>query len=476
MTMCRSTSILALLLAVTVPAIGDEAPWSTYRGNVRRTGNTDGVAGPAKPEVLWVLKSTNNFIASPVPSGSDILLPALGSFNNGLVSSLPANPPNPKAIEPSWVKGPGFIKLPTVSSPAVFDGKVIFGDGMHQTDGAILYCIPADGGRLLWALQVVGKLVHMEGSPAVSNGRVYVGGGSAGVFCVELNTVLLDGKELSIKDVPALQEAHWKKLQAKYAEDKKKDPDFAIAPTENDLLKPTPKPVWNEGKGGRWHVDAPILVAGDKVLVASAFLDKEKEGDRAVFCLDAATGKELWKSPLAHNPWGGPTLAGDTVIVTTSSVAFDPKALDGAKGEVVALDLATGKEKWKKAVPGGVLGCAAATADAAVFTCTDGKVRAFDLKDGSRKFIYDAKAAMFAPPAVVAGVAYVADLNGAVHAIDLKTGNAAWTLDLGKDPVKLPGMNYGGVMVHGGKLYLATCNLEGPFARQPTAVVCIGAK
>ena len=111
-----------------------------------------------------------------------------------------------------------------------------------------------------------------------------------------------------------------------------------------------------------------------------------------------------------------------------------------------------------------------------MFTATDGKVRAFDLKDGSRKMIYDAKAPFFAPPAVVGDTAYAADLNGVVHAIDLKTGAATWTLDLGKEPLKLPGSNYGGVTVHGGKLYLATCNLEGPFARQPTVVVCIGTK
>jgi outer membrane protein assembly factor BamB len=467
--------LLLTLCLLSIPAFAEDAPWSTYRGNSRRTGNTDNVAGPAKPEVLWMVKSSENYAGSPAICGTNVVFPGLGSLNSGIVNCFAAMPADPKNIKPIWSKVPPLIRLPTVSSPAIADGKLVFGDGMHQTDGSILYCLPVDGGPLIWSLSVPGKLVHMEGSPSVSNGRVFVGGGSAGVLCVELNTVTLDGKELNVKEVSALQAAHWKKLQAKYEEDKKKDPDFAVPPTDNDVLKPAPKMIWTQG-AKRWHVDAPVLVAGDKVLVASAFLDTEREGDRAVFCLDAATGKELWRAPLSFNPWGGPTLAGDTVIVTTSSIAYDPKELEGAKGEIVTLDLATGKEKWKKPVPGGVLGCAAATKDAAVFTSTDGKLRVFDLKDGSRKAIYDAKAPFFASPAIVGDVAYLADLKGGVHAVDLKTGNAVWTLDLGKEPIKLPGMNYGGITVHGGRLYLATCNLEGAFARQPTVVVCIGSK
>ena len=169
-------------------------------------------------------------------------------------------------------------------------------------------------------------------------------------------------------------------------------------------------------------------------------------------------------------------MVGNTVLVTTSSIAYNPNEMDGSKGDITAFDLATGKEKWKKRLPGAVLGCAAATNDAAVCTCTDGKLRAYSLKDGSRKLIYDAKSPLIAPPAVVGDAIYVADLKGVVHAVDLKTGAAIWTLDLGAEPLKLPGMNYGGITVKDGKLYLATCNLEGPFARQPTVVVCIGSK
>jgi hypothetical protein len=61
-------------------------------------------------------------------------------------------------------------------------------------------------------------------------------------------------------------------------------------PTEDQLPKPAPVKLWQQGDK-KWHVDAPVAVAGDRVLVASSFLDREKEGDRALFCLDAGTGK-----------------------------------------------------------------------------------------------------------------------------------------------------------------------------------------
>ena len=110
-------------------------------------------------------------------------------------------------------------------------------------------------------------------------------------------------------------------------------------------------------------------------------------------------------------------------------------------------------------------------------SCTVGKVRAYKLADGERAWMYDAKMPLFAPPAVAGNVAYAADLLGTVHAIDMKAGLPKWKLELGKDPaVASPGMVYGGVTVHGGKLVVATCNLDGPLARKPTVVVCIGNK
>jgi outer membrane protein assembly factor BamB len=425
--------------------------------------------------VLWVLKSQDHFVAAPVPVGERVFVSGIGGFNRPTVALLPLAAKGP-ALQPAWTRSAPYLKLASVSSPAVSGGAIVFGDGMHQDSGGILHCLTADAGRPLWQLPVPGNLVHLEGGPTIANGRVFTGGGAAGAICVEFGTAVLDGKELDLAAIAKLQDEKWKDLRAKYEEQKKKDPDFAIPPDEDTLHKPAPKRVWQKGEG-RWHVDAPVNVAGDRVLVPTSYLDKEKVGERALYCLNAATGETIWKAELVYNPWGGASVAGNTAVVPGSSIGYYLNELKGAKGDVTALDLASGKPRWRKELPGGVLGCVAVADGLAVCTATDGRVRAFQLADGERAWLYDVKAPLFAPPAVAAGVVYAADLQGTVHAIDLKTGEPKWTLPLGKDPaVMAPGMVYGGVTVHGGKLIVATCNLEGPFARKETVVVCIGSK
>jgi outer membrane protein assembly factor BamB len=470
--MTRFGYLTLCLSLVSAPASGQ--PWSTYRGNSQRTGNTDGVPGPTVPQVLWVLKSQENFIAAPVPAKKCLFIAGLGAFNVPSLTCLATDVQAPKRT--LWSKTVPYLKLPTVSSPARADDKLVFGDGMHQTDGAVLYCLQASTGLPLWQLPVPGRLVHLEGSPTISGRKVFIGGGSAGVMCVHLTRVTFHGKEQPLDTVQRQLAQQWQDLLKAYEKEKQKDPDFAVPPSEDQLDKPEPVKVWAQGQS-QWHVDAPVAVAGDTVLAASAFLEKEKIGDRALLALDAATGALRWRTPLRLNPWGGPSVAGGLVIVSGSTIGFDPKAIPQAIGDVTALDLATGTVKWRKEVPGGVLGCVAVASGLAVATATDGRVRAFDLASGAERWSYDRKAPFFAPAAVVGGLVYAGDLEGVVHAIRLDSGQPAWHIDLGKDArVQAPGMIYGGPVVEGGRIFLATCNVEGPHAHKATAVVCIGPK
>jgi outer membrane protein assembly factor BamB len=430
--------------------------------------------------VLWVLKAADpnenfNYIAAPVPMGDRLYVSGLGGFNLGHFACL-ATAPNAKA-RTLWAKSAPLLKLPTVSSPSFFKNYLVFGDGMHQHNGAMLYCFDAIEGGPVWRHSVPGDLAHLEGSPTIVDNKAYVGGGAAGVLCIEIDKATFDGKT---HDLASLQKnvlpQYWMELEAKYKIDKKKDPMFALPPSKDQLWKADPKRLWQQGKD-KWHVDAPVSVVGDKVLVASAYLDKEQVGERALICLDAKTGDIVWRAALKLNPWGGPSVHGDTVVVSGSTIGYDFNVLKGAKGFIAAYNLKDGSPKWHKDITGGVLACAALSDNSAVVTATDGKVRAFDLTSGNRQWIYDAKAPLFAPVAISKDVVYAGDLRGVIHAIDLKSGLEKWKLDLGthKD-VQAPGMVYGGPVVHGSRLYVATCNLQGPYAGKQTVVVCIGEK
>jgi len=471
MTPSRLRSLLCVTCVFVFGFSAGEEEWAAHRGGPGRTGNIDGKAGPAHPKVLWVHRNKEQFIAPPSVSANRLFVTVMGAFNTG---GLRVFDTGGDGKAPVWSKGAPAIGLPTVGSPVVSGGRIVFGEGMHQTDGSKLHCLRASDGRPIWRLDVPGELVHIEASPSIAGSRVLVGGGSAGVICVDLNNVTLNGKEMGTAEAESQIEKLWKEMLDKYEVEKKKDPDFAIPPNEAALPRPAPKLLWQKGKGA-WHVDAPVLVAGDKVLVTSAYLDKERLGERAVFCLNAADGAELWKAPLKFNAWAGATLAGDRVIVPCSTIRYDPKELPMAKGDVVALKLADGSVDWRKDTSGAILATAAAAGDSVVICDTEGAIRVLDPKTGNPKWNTKVGAAFFAGPAVAGDAIYAADTEGMLHSVGLADGKARWKLDLGNDAaVKAPGMVYGSPIVHGGRLFVGTCNLEGKWAGGETVLVCIG--
>jgi outer membrane protein assembly factor BamB len=335
-----------------------------------------------------------------------------------------------------------------------------------------MYCVDAATGAGAWQLPLPGPLIHLEGTPTVVDGRAYFGAGNGGAVCIDVNKVTLDGKEMDAAEVAKVIAAKWAELQEKYEADKKKDPDFAIAPDENALPKPAPKIVWQQGANGAWHVDSPVAVVEQSVLVASAKIP-EGAGECALVCLNASDGMQKWKTPLKLNPWSGPTVADGVALVGCSSIRYDPKEIPGATGEIVAVNLADGSVKWRKDVPGGVVApVAVAAGKVAIYTASDGNVYAVDAHTGDKKWTFNGKAPFFAGVAIAGDRVYAANLNGVVFALNLADGKQAWRLDVGKE-AKAPGNVYGSPIVHGGKVYVGTCNIDSGEARK-TVFVCIG--
>jgi len=339
----------------------------------------------------------------------------------------------------------------------------------------VLYCLQAETGMPVWQYPVPGKLVHLEAGPAINKARVYACGGDAGVLCLDAKRVTLDGKEQDLAEVIPVLARRWAAMQAKYELEKQKDPLLAIPPNDGELPKPAPKLLWQQGKG-KWHVDAPPALAGDFVLVASAYLDEEKVGLRSLLCLKAADGSLVWEAPLKLNPWAGATVAGQLVLVGCSNIRFDRKLIERARGEIVAVDLASGKVRWQQELAGGILSAIAVKGNVAVCTTTAGKAIGWDCATGQRLWEYEAKQPFFGGAAIAGDTVYVADLKANVHALGLADGKEQWTYDVASDlSVQSRSMVFGSPTVHGGDIYLATCNLEGE-VDQPSYIACLSDK
>jgi outer membrane protein assembly factor BamB len=440
------------------------------RGNPQRTGNIDAQAGPKAPKLLWVYKSPEHYVASPTPGCKAIYVTGIGAFGTGVIHAVSTELDALERV--LWSKTAPFIRRPIVSAPAVVDGWVLFGDGMHQTDDAMLYCLRAEDGLPVWQYPITGKLIHIESSPVVDGNLVYVCGGEAGVLCLDMKRVVINNREQDSQSAIAHIERRWAELQARYEQEKEKNPQLAIPPNETSLPIPQAKLVWWQGQG-KWHIDAPPLVVGEYLLVASAYLEQENVGKRCLLCLKKSDGGLVWETPLEINPWAGPTVAGRVVLVGCSSIRFDRRLIGQAKGEVVAVDLVSGQVRWRHPTPGGVLAAVAVKGEAAVFTTTGGQVIARHCGTGKLLWQYDAGKPFFAGAAIASDTVYAADLTGVVHALRLADGYRQWTFDVCRDPaVQARGMIFGAPLVHGGELFLTTCNLDAE-TEEPAVIVCL---
>jgi outer membrane protein assembly factor BamB len=472
--------LLAFALAVLCGA-----DWPTYRGSLRRTGSADSKPLPAPPQVVWAFPGPNHYVAAPAPFGRGIFLPALGPLNSPLVLALSAEEDAPERV--AWTQGAPLLKLPPAASPVMAGDRVLFGEGMHQNAGGAVVALSTADGLPLWRVELAGELRHVEGSPALARGRVYFGAGSGGVVCVDPQRLRLESRDVTPEEARARTDARWKELLAAYKRDKKTDPDFAVPPKRSDLPVAAAAIAWSAG-AERWHVDAPVaVVEGDpvRVLAGSAFLEDEQRGERALLCLDVRDGTLLWRQPLRWNPWGAPSLAERrggaaverAVLVGCSSIRYDPARIPEARGEVVAVDLQSGALRWQREVPGGVLSPVAVDEGGEVgfFTATDGLVRALRASDGEVLWSFPAGRPFFAGVCLAAGELYAADLEGGITALKSADGSLLWRLDISRDPrAGYPGRVYASPLLAGGQLYVATANIEGPHAGQPSVVVCIG--
>src|SRR5262245_5846366 len=279
------------------------------------------------------------------------------------------------------------------SSPRVVGGKVYVGEGFHQDHDCKMYCLDAATGVKLWSFATRS---HTESSPCVVDGKVYFGAGDDGVFCLNAD----DGK----------MAWHYEKL----------------------------------------HVDSNPAVVDGKVYAGSGVGDVYRE--TCMFALDAGTGKELWRLPPHLPVWGSPTVAGQHVCFGLGNGDFTRSA-DKPAGAVMCLEAATGKRIWRVDVPDGVLDRPAIDRHRVYFGSRDGCLYCVSRKDGTSLWKKDlgspvvASVALARQPGTGAASVYALGSGGKLYCFDPETGREDYTFDVLKDTQGKPPELYSSMVV-----------------------------
>jgi outer membrane protein assembly factor BamB len=150
--------------------------------------------------------------------------------------------------------------------------------------------------------------------------------------------------------------------------------------------------------------DGTPILAGNMI-----YLNTRQGTDEVVLCLDAATGKELWKSQYPSTAVTGPAAAHPG---PRSTPAFaDGKIVTfGATAILTCLDAKTGKVIWKRENPNNTVpqfftGMSPLLVDnlciAHVGTKDNGEVLALDLKTGAEKWKWSGDGPAYASPSIM---------------------------------------------------------------------------
>ena len=399
-----------------------------FRGGPQRLGFTPGSPEPLEGGVNWIFDRDNIAVYStPTVAGKRVYFSTAGrgvAFNRGAVYCLEAD-----TGELIWKASPPGMRA-AVSAPATSGKYLVVGEGFHETQDANIFCLDlTQRGKVLWRQRTRN---HVETTACIANGRVFIGAGDDGYYCVEL------------------------------------EPDDAGRP----------RVVWHAP--GQIFPDAetcPVVHDG------KVFVGLGVDGN-AVVCLDAGTGRQLWRTPTPYPVFTPPTICSNRIIVATgngdygttgdqwamravqrvrrrggsAAEAAEAWRRNGPAGEVWSLDAATGEVAWRFRARDQIMGTIAADNGRLYFGSRDGFAYCLSL-DGRELARWNAREPILACPAIGPKTAYFVTEPGRLFALDRETFSPVWESTLGSDRCM------GSPTVANGRVYVGTPR---------TGLLCLG--
>lgn len=298
------------------------------------------------------------------------------------------------------------------SSPAVVDGMVYIGTGWGaDTIGAVL-ALDAATGEEVWRFEG-SEGSGFPSSPAVAHGTVYVGSNDFYLYalnasdgklirqfapagwtaCGAVASPLITGTTLLASFLCALEGS---------ISDTGILVNMDVVVVAFDSMTGTE--LWQFHSNNSSVLNSPAMSEG--ILVVNT-VDKDDYSAGTVYGLDAATGSEIWHFSATTGFIASPVIDAGLVFVK------------GRSGDLFALDLNSGLERWRVGTGGEVSATTLAVADGVVYvTGGDRRFYTLDANTGEEIGTPSLRPDIISPLAVTAISVYAVDNHGVLVAVE----------------------------------------------------------
>jgi outer membrane protein assembly factor BamB len=359
------------------------AGWREYQNNPARTGRSGEELGATALARDWSVDLPGSIMfASPVVAAGRIHV----SFDSGLLTTLDLD--DGRTL---WTFGTGASLR---STPAVVDGRVYVGGG----DSGTFHALDAATGTPVWSFPTGDRLTYA--APTVADGTVYFGtgwgeGNGGWVYALDATNGALRWKAFvggQIYFAPAVGGGNV--YAASYDAQRLVALDAATGSLE-----------WSLTRTDDSFAAMPSYDAG-RLYVATNNFDT---GVGSVLAVDANTGAQVWEAT-GHGDGAGnaPVVHGDVVIAGSSTNNW-----------VAAYDRATGERRWTHSV-GAAVSNSQLAADGTIVggSQQDHRVWALDAYSGDLLWEDTLSSNVLSAPAFADGRLVVADRFGVVRAYE----------------------------------------------------------
>jgi outer membrane protein assembly factor BamB len=298
------------------------------------------------------------------------------------------------------------------SSPAVVDGRVYIGSW-----GDKVYCLDAVTGDYIWSYKTADDV---DSSPAVVEGKVYIGCDDENVYCLDAingSCIWTYKTGHRVFSSPAVVEG--KVYIGTYS------PPFGYEGNVYCLDANTGDYIWSFMTGDL--VFSSPAVADGKIYIGSE--------DDKVYCLDANTGDYIWSYKTGHLVHSSPTVVDGKVYI--GSCDYNLYCLDAINGSCI----------WSYNTGSTVLSSPAVADGKVYFGSHDYMVYCLDANNGDYMWSYKTGDWVEYSPAVADGKVYIGSDDGNVYCLDANNGDYIWSYKAGYSVYSSPAVADGKVYI-----------------------------